>query len=174
MRPNLPRTEFVDGPGKLFELLESDEVQMNDVNFQGENFAKITYQFNDSFVNVNDTINVVIAVFTTAWARLKLYDLMEKLGPRISYHDTELCIYVQREGEWEPPIGNYLGELTDELVQGYFASGGPKIYSYLTNEGKTVCKVRGITLHHNALKVVNYDTVKDLVQSKEEKEVLIR
>ena len=178
MRPNLPRTEFIGGPAKLFELLESDEVEMKDVYIHGETFAEMTYQFKDSFVDVNNTTNVIIAAFTTAWARLKLYDLMAKLGPRVLYHDTDSCIHVQREGEWEPPLGNYLGDLTDELDQGdfiqTFVSAGPKNYTYKTNQGKTVCKVRGITLHHNALKVVNHDTLKELVQSKEEKEVLVR
>ena len=76
------------------------------------------------------------------------------------------------------PLGNYLGDLTDELEHGdfiqAFVSAGPKNYTYKTNQGKTVCKVRGITLHHNALKVVNHDTLQELVQSKEEKEELVR
>ncbi len=38
-------------------------------------------------------------------------------------------------------------------------SGGPKNYAYVTHKRKTVCKVRDITLHHNALKVVNFNTL---------------
>ena len=178
MRPNLPRTEFISGPGRLYELLESDEVKMKDVNFHGDQFAEVNFEFNSNFVDVNQTTNVVIAAFTTAWARLKLYDLMARLGPNLLYHDTDSCIYIQRDGDWSPPLGNYLGDLTDELDSGdyikTFVSAGPKNYSYVTNKGKTVCKVRGITLHHNALKVVNHETLKELVQSKEEKEVLVR
>ena len=45
MRPNLPRTEFIGGPAKLFELPESDEVEMKDVYIHGEIFAEMTYQF---------------------------------------------------------------------------------------------------------------------------------
>ena len=107
MRPNLPKTEFITGPAKLYELLESDEVEMNDVNFHGEQFAEITYQFSPNYVSVNETTNVLIAAFTTAYARLKLYDLMENLGENICYGDTDSCVFIEREGEWAPTFGNY-------------------------------------------------------------------
>ena len=41
----------------------------------------------------------------------------------------------------EPLLGDYLGDLTDELDGDYittFISGGPKNYAYLTNNGKSV------------------------------------
>lgn len=38
------------------------------------------------------------------------------------------------DGEYEPPMGNFPGAVTDKLDGGYvtsFALGGPKFYSYL-------------------------------------------
>lgn len=69
--------------------------------------------------------NVFIATFTTAWARMKLYSEMDKLGDAVLYHDTDSIIYAQN-GQNDPPLGNFLGEFTDELNGGVittFVSG---------------------------------------------------
>ena len=50
----------------------------------------------------------------TAWARLKLYSEMEKLGRNVLYHDTDLIVYVS-DGMNDPLLGNFPGEFTDEL-----------------------------------------------------------
>ncbi|XP_058243434.1 uncharacterized protein LOC131351826 [Hemibagrus wyckioides] len=59
--------------------------------------------------------NVFIVAFTTAYTRLKMYDYMERLRERVLYTDTDSLIYVVKEGEMPLELGNYLGELTDEL-----------------------------------------------------------
>lgn len=46
-------------------------------------------------------------------------------------------------------LGDYLGDLSDELENGEFIteyiSAGPKNYAYRTNMNNEICKVRGIT-----------------------------
>ena len=62
--------------------------------------------------------------------RLKLYKLLEGLCRRVLYYDTDSVIYVSRDGDWEPEIGDFLGELTNEIDSNNhivaFGSGGPK------------------------------------------------
>lgn len=58
--------------------------------------------------------NIFLAAFTTAWARLKLYGEMDKLGRNVLYHDTDSIVYTS-DGMNDPPLGNFLGEFTDEL-----------------------------------------------------------
>lgn len=58
--------------------------------------------------------NIFLAAFTTAWARIKLYSEMQKLGDAVLYHDTDSIIYATN-GLNDPPLGNFLGEFTDEL-----------------------------------------------------------
>ncbi|CAC5422354.1 unnamed protein product [Mytilus coruscus] len=41
----------------------------------------------------NPSVNVYIALFTTAHARLKLYELLDILQERVLYMDTDSCIY---------------------------------------------------------------------------------
>ena len=41
---------------------------------------------------------------------------MQKLGKRVLYHDTDSVIFSVKDGEYVPPLGTYLGQLTDELT----------------------------------------------------------
>ena len=108
-----------------------------------------------------------MATFTTCWARLKLYSVLKQLGRRILYYDTDSIIYVCRPNEYDPPLGDYLGELTDELGNGEyiveFVSCGPKNYAYRTNENNETCKVRGFTLNFKNSQLINFHSVKDIV-----------
>ena len=66
------------------------------------------------------------------------------------YFDTDYVIYRQHPSEPKLAIGDYLGDLTNQLeADDYiidFSSGGPKNYGYETASGKQECKVRGFTL----------------------------
>ena len=69
------------------------------------------------------------------------------------YFDTDSVIFTSGPGEWVPRLGDYLGELTNELDDdedhiSTFVSGGPKNYAYQTKNGKTICNVRGFTLNY--------------------------
>ena len=165
-RSNLTKTEMVQEPSRFFDLLYSDEFEVCDARMVNENMIEVQYKNTDEFTTQNDKVNVVIAAFTTAYARLKLYDLLDLLQERVLYYDTDSVIYVHKTGKPEPPLGNYLGELTDELNGDYittFISGGPKNYAYCTKNGKTDTKIRGITLNYMTLKKLNPSVIRALV-----------
>ena len=78
------------------------------------------------------------------------------------YFDTDSVVYVIKEGEQEPLVGDFLGDLTDELDGKHiveFVSAGPKNYAYLLNDGDTQCKVKGFTLNHQNAKKINFRTM---------------
>lgn len=120
------------------------------------------------FVSTGNKTNVVVALFTTMWARLKLHrELLDKLQDRFDANG------------WNPPTGDYLGELTSELQPGQhiseFVSGGAKNYSSKVINSETrehvenITKVRGLSVKKlSAKKVVNHEVMVDLVLSKEE------
>ena len=108
-------------------------------------------------------INVLIAAFTTAQARLKLYEALDTLQGRVLYFDTDRVIFKTRQGQEMLPLGRLLSEFTNEtpgdsIVE--FVSGGAKNYGYLTRTGKTECKARGFSLNFAAKQVLNYYTMK--------------
>ncbi len=115
------------------------------------------WRFKNEFVETNARTNVIIAAYTTCQARLKLYEDLEELGPRALYADTDSVIFTTKEGEKNLSLGDYLGDLTDEVPEGVitqFVSAVPKNYALIIdNSGhvETVTKVRDITLNFKQL-----------------------
>lgn len=76
-------------------------------------------------------------------------------------------IYISQPGKIEPPIGDYLGELTNELPPDryieMFIGGGAKNYSFRLDNGDESCRIRGFTLNYKNSKVINFDAIKDMV-----------
>ena len=165
-RSNLTKTKMVREPKEFFDLLYSSQFEVSDARMVNDETVEVHYKSVGEFAEQNDKVNVVIAAFTTAYARLKLYDLLDLLQERVLYYDTDSVIYVDEPGKPEPPLGNYLGDLTDELNGDYitsFVSGGPKNYAYRTKNGKTDTKIRGITLDYAATGKLNHDVVRALL-----------
>jgi hypothetical protein len=49
------------------------------------------------------------------------------------YADTDSIVFTVAKGEWEPSLGDYLGELKDEVPLNnitHFVAAGPKNYAY--------------------------------------------
>ena len=154
-----------------FALLTSAGVEVTNANLVNDEVMEMFYTTKDPFVEASDRTNVVLAAFTTAQARIKLYRVMNTLGRRVCCYHTDSIIYTVMEGEWEPPLGDHLGELTNELDDNdwivTFVSAGPKNYAYKTHQGKMCCKVRGITLNFRASEKVNFETMVDLVEKQD-------
>lgn len=97
--------------------------------------AAIHWEKVKEFIPQEKSTNIFVAAFTTAWARIKLYSEMDKLGRAVLYHDTDSIIYASN-GENDPPLGNFLGDFTDELngdVITTFVSGKIKFYAYFNS-----------------------------------------
>ena len=160
----MPKTKEVTEPKDLFTYL--DQYEVKDAQMINDETVEIQYIEKEGFVEENNKVNIVIAAFTTAYARLKLYDLLDLLQERVLYYDTDSVVYVHEPGKPDPPLGDYLGELTDELKGDHittFLSGGPKNYAYVTNTGEAILKIRGITLNYDASKTINLDVMRHLV-----------
>ena len=168
-RSNLTKTERVTEPKVFFDYLVSTKYKVSEAWMVNDDTVEVHYTNTEEFIEPDKKTNIVIAAFTTAYARLKLYDLLDLLQERVLYYDTDSVIYVHEPCKPDPPLGDYLGDLTDELDPGdyitTFISGGPKNYAYLTNNGKTETKIRGITLNYDATKKINVDVMRHLVDS---------
>ena len=157
---------MVTEPKEFFDYLYSSEFEVSDAQMVKDETLEVHYRNVDEFAEQNNKVNIVIAAFTTAYARLKLYDLLDLLQERVFYYDTDSVIYLHEPGKPEPPLGNYLGDLTDELGGDYittFISGGPKNYAYVKNKGKAETKIRGITLDYATTGKLNPSVMRGLV-----------
>ena len=165
-RSNLGKTDMIYEPKDFFNLLYDDKFEVCDARMVNDDAIEVHYRNVKEFVEQNNKVNVVVAAFTTTYARLKLYDLLDLLQERVLYYDTDSVIYVHKPDKPDPPLGNYLGDLTDELDGDYitsFVSGGPKNYAYCTKGGKTDTKIRGITLDYLASGKLNHNVIRALV-----------
>ena len=166
-RTNLPTTEIVRDPDRFFELLFSENYETATCSFISDDAACVSWKWAKERMTPSGNMNVFIAAFTTSYARLELYTLLNKLGDRCLYHDTDSVIFTSHEGAWNPPLGDYLGELTSEVPGGQyiteFVSAGPKTYGYRLSGGEVCLKVKGITLNHANGEKINFDSLKDLV-----------
>ena len=157
---------MVTEPKELFDLLYSPEFEVTDARLVNDETVEVHYRNIGEFEEQNNKVNIVIAAFTTAYARLKLYDLLDQLQEQVLYYDMDSVIYLYEPGKPEPPLGDYLGDLTDELDGDYitsFTACGPKNYAYETNSNKSVTKVRGITLDYATTKKLNLQVMCSLL-----------
>lgn len=184
-RENMSKTSIIRNPSELYNLLYNPEINVNHIFEVNDEVVIAGWEHKEETVEALSTVNVSIAAFTTAQARLKLYSYLEKLEERVLYYDTDSVIYVSRKEEYEPPIGDFLGDLTDEL-EGYgpgsyittFVSGGPKNYSYIVfsplyNTYFTVCKVKGINLNFSTSRLIDFYSMANMITSDQSSSISI-
>ena len=143
---------------------------MHDLCILNDDLVEIVYKCKQEYETENKVTTIFIGIFTTSWARLiiQFNDLVEE---NALYVDTDSCVYVSRPGSPKPPLGDYLGNLTNEITSDHglgthitqFVCGGPKNYEYKVNNGKIHCKIRGFTLNFKNNQVLNFDSLKEII-----------
>ena len=174
-RNNMKQTKYVTEPADFYKILLDDSIDDLNIQFINEDMVQMTYNLKDQFVDNSNSTNIFIAAFTTSHARLMLYGVLDKLGDQVLGFDTDSAWYVDRPGGQTIETGDMLGELTDELNGDHiveWVGSGPKSYSYLTNKGKMVCKVKGFTLNHENSKYINMDSMREII-NKQKKRITI-
>ena len=119
---NKTQTTIANSEKEFYELLTSPGTEVTNLIFPNEEVAWVSWKYSEDNVTTGKNVNVAVAAYVTTQARLKLYGYLSELGKSVLYCDTDSVIYVQKVGE--PPkvtIGDYLGDLTDELEE--FGSG---------------------------------------------------
>ena len=189
-RTNMKKTLFVKDIKQLMQVLTDPGKLLMDFHIMNDDVIQVEYKNTEDFECQSFNTNVTIAAFCTSWARLKLWSVMQKLGKRVLYHDTDSIIFSVKDGEYVPPLGTYLGQLTDELTckelgckkQGCsghwieeFISCGPKNYSFRVNTGEIVCKVRGFSLNYKSSLILNFESMKEALVAwkRNEKKALV-
>ena len=143
-------TRQVTTPAELYALVTDPLKEVTNVRVYSDEVLEVVFTAADDECVENGKTNLFVAAFTTCHARLKLYSYLRAMQQRVLYFDTDSVIYSQESGQSELPIGDFLGDLTNEVDPGDhivdFTSGGPKNYGYRTANGKVECKVRGFSL----------------------------
>jgi hypothetical protein len=171
MRDSFPRVVFVRSHEKLMKLFEDPHWDVTSVRYVTANCIAVLLSSKsvDSLTITNNT-NIYAAVFTTAYARMRLFELLHKVGARLIYCDTDSVIYELSPNAWENlPLGSFMGDLTNELGEGEviirFVSGGPKVYAYLTNKGNCVVKIKGFQLSQRTQAAFSFENLERIIKT---------
>lgn len=163
---------------ELWQLLDDPSYEVSSVQCSiGASFAQ--YKSPEGTPSESKVVNVVIASYVTALGRIELWKLMNSLGDRLLYVDTDSAIFTTAPGQINPPVGTYLGELTDEIKDAYgptargvnFVSTGPKSYCLqiersLENGDKEIInmvKSKGFSLKGLAKELITFEGYEGLV-----------
>ena len=169
------KTNLTHKSDEFFKWVTDDTLSDKSFRLLNKDTVLVSGKPEKDFLYPDKKGNVMHAAFVTCYARLKLYnELLDTLKDRVLYMDTDSAIYFSKEGDFHPPLGDYLGDLTnilddDESIIETFCSGGPKNYGYTVvdeRDGsfkKTEFKVRGITLNRTTERKVNFEMLQNLI-----------
>lgn len=182
MRTNKPKRAFVNSSDQLLKLLVNPSYEVNNFYELSDESLLLTYTLKPECEQIQSYVNVVLAAYTNVLARIHLYKYLDVLNERCLYHDTDSVIFTCKPNEERPELGNYLGDLTDELIDhganSYISEAvftSEKSYAFkIKTPGKDDfigCKVKGLNLSYENSKMVNFETMKKLVLETREKEL---
>ena len=166
-RQNMRQSKIISDAAEFYKLLTNQSRKLSDWHILNDDMVQLEWEYASEFVPEDLTTNIFLATFTTAHARVRLYDVLAKVGERVCYYDTDSIIYISKPGMYDPPMGDYLGDLTDELDGHHiveFVSAGPKNYAYRLENGQCCCKVKGFTLNYTNSALINFDTMRNEVE----------
>ena len=159
-----PTTQVIYNATQLFDLVSNPFNDIRQVRIANDEALEVVHAELKDNQPDNGRINIFVAAFTTCWARIKLYSYLEHLKQQVLYFDTDSVIYSHKPGQADVPLGDYLGEMTNELDDGDFITdfnaAGPKNYGHRTHQGKVCCKVRGFSLNVRGSRQLNYDVMR--------------
>jgi hypothetical protein len=156
----------IDQADQFLRMLGDRRKKIKNFKIASNDVLLTEWEHVDSYLPENYNTNIFVACLTTCLARLELYKALEIVGENALYADTDSVIYVKNKNGPEIPLGDMLGQFTDELEGQQieeFVSGGCKQYAYRLTDGREECKVRGFSLNFANSKVINFESVKKMV-----------
>ena len=180
MRENFTQKEYCFDLDHITKIVFNEKYKDISTMILDEDVVLTEYKNKEEYSKPNPSVNVYIALFTTAHARLKLYELLDILQERVLYMDTDSCVYNDDGSEAckkiESLMGNKLGDLTDEIVSKHdanhikqFISAGPKDYSMKLNTEKLVSCCKGFRLNAEVEEKITLDKKIKIVTDENEK-----
>ena len=87
--------EFVD-PQDFWKYLDSNQHNIRWVSPLTEQGVEVHHKRKPHCESDSPHLNIFVACFTTCWPRLKLYDIMDRLGDRLLYSDTDSIVFLKK------------------------------------------------------------------------------
>ncbi|KAL3121018.1 hypothetical protein niasHT_009669 [Heterodera trifolii] len=160
MRNTLSNTEIVGSMERWMELWRDNTIEFGRPVKISEELSRVVYRKKEAFIKEHKVSNIVLSLWTTSAARIKLYEYMEQVnkeeGSKLLYCDTDSLAFAHRKGR------EMTREYADSEILEY-VSAGPKQYALKLRRKKdgVVWHIRGMTLdRRNDFK---YELFKEMV-----------
>lgn len=166
---------FINDRDQLINLVTDPSFETQSLYTLSSDALLASYKLINEGNHLQPNVNVAIAAYTTAHARLHLYEYLDKLQDRVLYYDTDSVFFVENGNDSGLALGDYLGDLTDELQefgeQCYinevvFTSEKSYAFTVMNSDDEmvhSVCKVKGISLNYENSTHINFEQMKSLV-----------
>ena len=179
---------YTRSPAAFHRLLDDPTLDIADFVHISEHLDRVLIRKKEAFAKTPPTNNIPVAAFVTSLARLHLYtylEAVEECGGTRLYCDTDSILYARKLSGGSVPEGDSLGQMKREHSGRKifdFVAAGPKNYGYRHHSASAAAaastssvdhaqmdilselKIRGITLHYNALQQLNFARVRQLVR----------
>ena len=177
LRNLLSKSYVTDDPFDLTTYFNDPKLEISTIDEVNDDIFLITYNTKEEFIEEHGCSNVLLSLWTTSAARIKLLKLLQKVdatpGCEILYMDTDSIIYVHPRDNNPLSTGPHLGDLSDEIAGKEiieFVSGGCKNYAMKLKDVKKpdtdfeyILKIRGITMDYNTCQIITYENFKEKV-----------
>nr|CAD2174313.1 unnamed protein product [Meloidogyne enterolobii] len=176
LRNGLSKSVVIDCPIELGEYDNNNSIEIQSIDTLTKEAILLTYKQKEEFIVEHDTSNMVISLWTTSAARIRLLKAMQKVadssGCNLLYGDTDSILFSHPK-DMECPLqtGPHLGDLAREYIGSEikeYVGGACKAYALKMESNKNakiscVLKVRGITLTADVCKILHFDSFKESV-----------
>ena len=182
----LDQREFINDYNLFVQRCSDTKIKKSTFDIINENCVEFIYKSVEGAEMDAKYISEVTAVFTTANARLRLYNFMSWFHPsQRVYSDTDsVYIFIDYKNKnhkcpvrdkhllpTDISLGNGLGQWEYDIKGGAhiieMIVNGCKSYAYKQSDGIEVIKQKGITLDYNNSLLFTFDNFKKLVMEEE-------
>ena len=87
--PDKNKVDYVADPAEYIDMMSNDSIEVSDLMYANKEHVAVRWRTKAEFIESLPNVNAVLAAYTTAQARLKLYTLLEGLQERVLYFDTD-------------------------------------------------------------------------------------
>ena len=167
--PKVKHSEYIDTVSDFYKLILNDKIEQISLSFLNDSMVYASYETKNEFLKINYNTNIYIACFTSSYARLRLYDMLEKLDRNVCYCDTDSVVYIENKETKETVdqyIGDGLGQWADELHGNhidFWSCAQAKDYGYILDNGKYVGKIKGFKANADAESKLTFEQRKQLI-----------
>ena len=164
----MSKVRYFKTQSDLLQHITSKAIITKDIHFINDELARVTFIYEDGYEPPSSAVNVTISAYVTAYARIRLYKILESLQERAVYFDTDSIIAIEPKNQEDRIIklGKGLGDLVNEIDPDptaiSFISGGPKCYALKTCSGRVKLVVKGLNMNRFSNELT-YDKFKDMV-----------